>query len=157
MCLCIRILRGYGARVGLAVLIAWSAERATAQQNVDTATWSGRTALAIPLTGIRIDGRLDEWPKMPVYPIRHNSGAYGETDLQGVDLDTSADFSPAFRVGYDLDEQLIYLAVEVHDDHVRVDKGDVKGTDAVELYLSPRVDVGPPPHDPRFRCGGRRP
>ena len=104
-----------------------------------------RTAFAIPMSGITIDGRLGDWPhNMPSYPVRQDFNAYGSTDLAGTDLDASADFSPAFRAGYNLEEQRIYVALETRDDLLQVAEEDHRGTDAGEVYLSGRP--GAPPY-----------
>ncbi|NKB67505.1 MAG: DUF1565 domain-containing protein [Candidatus Latescibacteria bacterium] len=132
----------------LAGLVAAGSLRAEAElsggANGTVAAWSGQTALAVPVSDIVVDGRLDDWPEtMPVYPIRQSSGVYGPTDLKGADLDVSADFSPAFRVGFDSEQQLVYLAVEVRDERIQVAPRDYLGTDAVELYLSGRAGIEP--------------
>ncbi len=50
----------------------------------EPAAWGGQRALAVPMSGITVDGRLDDWPaQMPVYPVRGNTNAYGETDISG--------------------------------------------------------------------------
>ena len=93
-------------------------------------------ALALPVSGITVDGDLSDWPReMPALPIRNEFGAYGPTDTEGTDLDTSDDLSPSFRVGYDPEEQLLYVAVEVRDD-VLHPEGYVDRTDACEIYVS---------------------
>ena len=93
-------------------------------------------ALALPISGITVDGDLSDWPReMPALPIRNEFGAYGPTDTEGTDLDTSLDLSPSFRVGYDPGEQLLYVAVEVRDD-VLYPEGSVALTDACEIYVS---------------------
>ncbi len=96
-------------------------------------------ALALPLSGITVDGDLADWPpEMPSLPIRNEFGAYGPTDTEGTDLDTSEDLSPSFRVGYDPEEQLLYVAVEVRDDvlYANLTGGAVSLTDACEVYVS---------------------
>jgi len=96
----------------------------------------GATAYAIPLTGITIDGNLDDWPEEMIrYPIFNNGQPYGRTDIDGVDLTTSADLSPSFMVGYSPEENLIYLAVQVRDDSVVVSTADPWHTDACEVYV----------------------
>ena len=93
-------------------------------------------ALALPVSGITVDGDLSDWPRrMPSLPIRNEFGVYGPTDTELVDLDSSEDLSPSFRVGYDPDEQLLYVAVEVRDD-ILFPVGHVAATDACEIYVS---------------------
>ena len=93
-------------------------------------------ALALPISGITVDGDLSDWPReMPALPIRNEFGIYGPTDTEGTDLDTSEDLSPSFRVGYDPEEQLLYVAVEVRDD-VLYQAASVGRTDACEIYVS---------------------
>lgn len=93
-------------------------------------------ALALPMTGIEVDGDLSDWPReMPSLPVRNEFGAYGPTDTEGTDLATSRDLSPSFRVGWDPEEQLLYVAVEVRDD-VLHPVGMVPETDACEVYVS---------------------
>ena len=101
---------------------------------------NGWIALAYPMPAIEVDGDLSDWPAdATVYPIRQNTDAYGETDLSGTDLDTSADLSPEFMVGYNLQEQLIYVAVRARDDQVVAGIG-TQETDACEIYAT--QDIG---------------
>ena len=94
-----------------------------------------KAAFAAPLSGITIDGRLDDWPGgLPVYKLREMAAVYGPTDVDGTDLDTSTDLSPEFMVGYSLEEQLIYVAIRVRDDRIRVG-GWSTNTDACEVFL----------------------
>ncbi len=121
-------------------LVASGSLRAEAEP----AAWGGQRALAVPMSGITVDGRLDDWPSgIPVYPIRSNTNAYGETDISGADLDASLDFSPSFRAGYSLEEQRIYVAVEVRDDSVHARETGYQDTDALEIYLAARPEAEP--------------
>ncbi len=123
---------------GAALLLA----PATASEGAEPPV--GRTAFAVPVSGITVDGRLDDWPAdMPVYRPREITGAYGSTDLTGTDLDESADFSPSFRVGYSLQEQRVYVAIEARDDRVHVTHRNVRSTDAGEVYLGGRLGTEP--------------
>ena len=104
-----------------------------------TVTWAhnGSTAYALPLEGITIDGDLSDWPDdLQVYPVREitSTKALIRTDLTATELDTSADFSPEFMVGYSLAEQFIYVALRVRDDETQVG-GGFGLTDACEIYL----------------------
>lgn len=104
----------------------------------------GRTAFAVPLSGITIDGRIEDWPgDMAVYTPRENTNVYGATDLSGTDLDTSADFSPSFRVGYSVETQKIYVAMEHRDDRVHAARRNVRATDAGEINLAGLLHVPP--------------
>ena len=94
--------------------------------------------VALPVSGIVLDGDLSDWPRgMLRLPIRNDFGAYGATDLDGVDLDDSVDLSPSFMVGYDHEAQLLYAGVEVRDDVLRnPPSGEPRDTDACEIYVS---------------------
>ena len=99
---------------------------------------ASQTAMAMRLEDVDIDGDLGDWPRgMPTYPIRSNAQAYGPTDLDGVDLDSSQDLSPSFMVGYDPDEAILYLGVRARDDELVVGRG-AQATDACEVYVSGR-------------------
>lgn len=65
---------------------------------------SGAVAKAYPATGITIDGDLSDWPLTAItYPIdRAVYGVPGERNAE-------------FRVAYNLEEQSIYVAVELQD------------------------------------------
>ncbi len=125
-------------------LLAPAAPRAAGGHDRPQEPPVGRTAFAVPVSGITVDGRLDDWPAdMPVYRPREITGAYGSTDLTGTDLDESADFSPSFRVGYSLQEQRVYVAIEARDDRVHVTHRNVRSTDAGEVYLGGRLNTAP--------------
>ena len=73
---------------------------------------NGKTAYAIPLSGITIDGKLDDWPhQMAIYPIDWISPFYKLTPTEGPE-----DLTASFRVGYDLEASLVYLAIVVQDE-----------------------------------------
>jgi RNA polymerase sigma factor (sigma-70 family) len=98
------------------------------------------SAVARPLSGITIDGRLDDWPKdLEWYPIEHHLLKRPETD--GESPEPTQDPEAIFRVGYDRQTGLIYLAVVVRDDrHVVPPDGAPEGAnvykaDAVEVYI----------------------
>lgn len=101
------------------------------------------TAFAVSLTGIQIDGKLDDWPEgMVEYPILNHRQVYGPTDIDVEDLTASADLSPSFRVGFDARESLLYLAVRVRDDALFTSAADPWHTDACEVFVNGRHDGG---------------
>ena len=87
----------------------------------------GYTAYAIPLKGITIDGRLDDWPEnITRYPIL-NSGEGSERWARGNN-------TAEFMIGYDGQSNILYIAVCVRDDELVV--GDSSSTnDACEIYV----------------------
>ena len=95
---------------------------------------NGAVAIAVPVEGITVDGDLSDWPEgMREYPI--------ELPEAGVAPKDSLDFQGAFRIGYNSEENALYVAVEVQDESVVID--DSAGTawdskDGCEVY----VDVG---------------
>lgn len=65
---------------------------------------SGAVAKAYPAAGITIDGDVSDWPMTATsYPI--DRAVYG----------TLGERNATFRVAYNLDEQSIYVAVELQD------------------------------------------
>ncbi len=99
------------------------------------------SAYAPPLTGIVIDGQLDDWPaaipRHSIDKLLHPdpTDAMGHGGLRNANLWTSPDLSAAFSVGYGLEEQLLYLAVTVRDDKLVVGHESHLDTDAVEVYV----------------------
>jgi hypothetical protein len=90
-------------------------------------------AAAVPLTGIKIDGRLDDWPKdLAKYAIANQ--LRGHPNYNSKPIDSSDDQNAFFMAGYDLESQRVYLAVVVRDKDVIVHP-DVLKTDAVEVYI----------------------
>ena len=116
----------YG-RLVLVLLVAFPLGRAYAH-NED------HTAHAIPITGITVDGRLDDWPKqMAVYSIDWVSPEYYKTEPpQGPE-----DLTASFRVGYDAGDNVLYVATMVRDDDWVIDsqKGSFTDQDLTEIYI----------------------
>lgn len=95
---------------------------------------NGARAVAYPIESITVDGDSADWPEtLERYAI----------DMSAPDEES--DFKGSFRVGYNLEEQALYVLVEIQDDeHRRADGVDQTflSQDAHLLYLD---DV----HDPR--------
>jgi RNA polymerase sigma factor (sigma-70 family) len=114
-------------------------------------------AYAPELTGITIDGQLEDWPvAIARYPIDKLlvAGLLGSGGLNDANLSTSADLSAAFSVGYDLKEQLIYLAVIVRDDKLVLGHASHLDTDAVEVFIDGRhsdTQLDSPATDEEFK------
>lgn len=94
-------------------------------------------ASAWPLSGITIDGRLDDWPPaMPRYPIQNVLSRINDYRSS---VDGPEDVEAEFQAGYNPKDGRIYLAVLVRDDELVVrNSGSVVANDAVEIYLQGR-------------------
>jgi RNA polymerase sigma factor (sigma-70 family) len=91
-------------------------------------------AYARPLSGIRIDGDLDDWPAgLEQYPIDNLLRDHPSYD--GTDAAAEEGRDAYFQVGYDRASGRIYLAAVVRDDDLVVNGRDVLHTDALEVYL----------------------
>jgi len=85
------------------------------------------TAYAIPLQGITIDGKLDDWPEnMNRYPLLNSGKGYGNA--------ARGNNTAEFMIGYDGQSNFLFIAVRVWDDDLVV--GDTYGTnDACEIFV----------------------
>ncbi|MHB1560905.1 MAG: DOMON domain-containing protein, partial [Isosphaeraceae bacterium] len=94
-------------------------------------------ALARPLAGLTIDGRLDDWPSgMTRYSIRNVFSGTGDYRHP---VDGPEDIDAEFQVGYNPKDGRIYLAVVVRDDNLVVGKSSsCVANDAVEVYVQGR-------------------
>jgi len=93
------------------------------------------TAYAIPLTGITIDGVLDDWPEnMTRYPVLNRSADPGRRDPGGMDAHTGGDFGAFFMIGYNSGENRLYVAARVQDDR-EITGPDAQHTDACLVYV----------------------
>lgn len=95
---------------------------------------SGETAYAVPLEGITIDGTLEDWPEsLYVYPIERRSHSIYNPILP----DGSIDYSGNFQVGYDLKNNVLYVAVVVIDDDfvVKQENPNVRNQDVCGIYI----------------------
>jgi RNA polymerase sigma factor (sigma-70 family) len=99
---------------------------------------SGAIAHAVPIKGIEIDGRLDDWPaeieRLPIRNLRNYSG-YSLNGLDKVDMDDNSNLMASFMTGYNEAEGVVYLAVIVKDDEHVVAFKDHLHTDAVEIFI----------------------
>ena len=93
---------------------------------------NGAIAIAVPVEGITVDGDLSDWPEgMRKYPI--------ELPEAGVAPRDTLDFQGSFRIGFNEEENALYVAVEMRDESVVVDTvGGWDSQDGCELY----VDAG---------------
>jgi serine phosphatase RsbU (regulator of sigma subunit) len=92
---------------------------------------NGAVAVAVPVEGITIDGDLSDWPEgMERYPIalmESGDAPTGEEDFQG-----------SFRIGYNEQENALYVAVEVQDESViKESQGETRwdSQETCEIYL----------------------
>ncbi len=97
---------------------------------------SGKIAVAQIVPNIKIDGDLSEWPTSAVrWPVAHH--------VDGPPV-PAEDFHARFGVAYDPDASLLFVAVQVRDEHHRVDEPgrDLSDQDGCLIYLNSK-------HDPR--------
>ncbi len=118
-----------------ALLLSVTPSRSTVSESTSSLAHNNTIAIAVPLTDIQIDGDLTDWPNdLPIYKLRERWDSKGPFDEKGALLDTSADFSPHFRVGYNLQDRSLYVAIETRDDTLHAG-------DASELYLHTSEDL----------------
>jgi serine phosphatase RsbU (regulator of sigma subunit)/ligand-binding sensor domain-containing protein len=83
---------------------------------------NGHIAMAQPVSGIIVDGVIDDWPSVERFPV--------EQLLRGATPTDSLDLSAYYRVGYDAQAGALFVGIEVRDSDV-VGGGD----EGIELYL----------------------
>jgi hypothetical protein len=87
------------------------------------------------LKGIVLDGDLGDWPKgIKQYPITVSNGQ-GKNNRRVATGLIGTDPASHFSVGYDPDDQRIYVAVVVRDPKPVVDHTDPWHTDSVEIFI----------------------
>jgi len=95
---------------------------------------NGAIAYSYPMEHISIDGNLDDWPSnLTKYPIKIIS-------KRGVKPNSHKDFNANFMVGYNLENNSIYLALVVHDESFVIDrsvKPQWSQQDKHLLYIDP--------------------
>ena len=109
-------------------------------EEIDPGDACAAVAYAVPLKGIVIDGKLDDWPKdMIRYPLMNNWDPYGHTDVGGQLLRDNPDLTADFMVGYDPEQDYLYVAILVHDEsHVTMNHSQANlgwETDVTEIYI----------------------
>lgn len=96
---------------------------------------SGGSAIARPLSGITIDGDIDDWPAhFPRYGI--STQLTDHAAYRSASEGTADDPDAHFMVGYDAEAGLLYLAVSVRDEELVIHPKSALLTDAVEVYLA---------------------
>lgn len=89
-------------------------------------------AYAIPLDEINLDGDLSEWPEeMTKYPIKN-------AEL-GKAPNNKEDFQSSFRIGYNMEQNEVYIAMEIMDESLVVASSNNSfwdNQDGLELYIN---------------------
>ncbi len=84
---------------------------------------------------VEIDGDLSDWPKeLKRYPI--------ENKIWGADLSAQNDLKSNFRIGYSLEENVIYVAVEIiDDDHIENAAPEWNNQDSYIFYIDEQYKI----------------
>lgn len=92
---------------------------------------NGAVCYAYPVSGIKIDGNLSDWPKTALlYPL--------EVQLEEGQAYDKSDCSAFFQLGYDLKNRSLYIALEIMDDDIVEDSSgnpQWNSQDGVELSI----------------------
>jgi signal transduction histidine kinase/ligand-binding sensor domain-containing protein len=95
---------------------------------------NGTAGICLPVHGITIDGDLSDWPDdLPRYPIRVQEGGM---------LTDPNDLEASFQMGFDLDENAIYIAIDVVQDESTVIDTSVAGRYDYQDGTDVRVNLG---------------
>jgi hypothetical protein len=99
---------------------------------------NGAVAIAVSVEGIVVDGDLSDWPEgMTRYEILHQGA--------GDPLTGTEDFHGIFQVGYNPQENALFVAVEVEDDSVvKKATGEVgwRTQETCEIYVKTTHEEG---------------
>ena len=86
---------------------------------------NGAVATAVPISAITVDGDLSDWPaSLRQYPISYPERGDSPQSLE--------DLQANFRIGYNQEEQLLYVAVHVQDESIVLAHGK---SDWCELFI----------------------
>ena len=114
---------------------AW-ALAATCLTDLPAAAHSGAVAVAVPVSGITVDGELSDWPEgTPRYPLAQVGQSPGaRTALEAW-----------FRAGHDAARGVLYLAVETRDQSAMVDTTGARSGygDQCRVAVDLRHEAGP--------------
>ncbi len=103
---------------------------------------NGALAYAYPMKHVQIDGDLSDWPQqLAQYPIQI-------IRTRGTKPNSSNDFEAYFKVGYNLQNNSIYIAVVVTDDSHIIDRSISPAWDQQDKHLL-YID---PTHSKRGSC-----
>ncbi len=95
------------------------------------AAHNGKVALAYPIEGIVIDGDPTDWPEhLTEYPIA--------TPGWGMPVRDEEDFRGTFRLGYNAEENTLYIVLEIEDESTVIDttaKARRYASDGCEVYV----------------------
>jgi len=111
--------------------MCWTIGVMIAALYLPAAAHNGEITLALPVDGIVIDGDLSDWPEgLKEYAIGRAEYGVAPTD--------TADYNGSFRIGYNVEENALYVAVEVEDQSTVISpagEGNWDTQDGCEIYL----------------------
>lgn len=94
----------------------------------ETLGHNGAVAFAYPVSGITVDGNLDDWPSIATkYPV--DRVEFGEKP------NSKRDSTVYFRIGFNEEQQALYVAVETTDESLVVDNTSWNTHDSCNLFI----------------------
>ncbi|MEL7004843.1 MAG: sugar-binding protein [Bacteroidota bacterium] len=116
------------------LIIIWLSSQLLYAQNRESIPHEFIT-YAYPITGLTIDGDLNDWPEQSLsYPIKNK--------LWGVDPSSTEDLSASFQAGYSLSENALYLALTITDDNgTESETPTWNNQDNYTLYMNEQYDI----------------
>ena len=91
---------------------------------------NGRVALGLPVEGIVVDGDLSDWPEdLPRYQVTMAEAGQAPKSPQ--------DFTASFRIAYAVERNLLFVAVEVDDESLVIDRPDAywDNADGCDVFI----------------------